>query len=140
MGVSNPRAQLPESIPGGIALDGVYVGPSVAAALDGAVGAAIETGTWADALPLLPSVLSAGDAAALLGTCPALRCAKSVEGEPATQTAFHRAITVWGIWFRNFYMDHSCLVDSQAMLTAFLCSVPNLLHVCHARCIPLRQV
>ncbi len=100
MGISNSVSHLRSAFPDGIPLDSAFVSPALAAALEAAVedavaggggggaggGGAGGGGGWVDVGPLLPSVLSAADVAALLQRVGVLR---EQERKPARERKAH---------------------------------------------------
>ena len=74
-GIANPRQHVQGAFPGGIALETVFVNPSLLQQLDAAVEDAITSASWCDVQALLPPVLTAADAGALLGHSPQLQAA-----------------------------------------------------------------
>ncbi|EFJ45906.1 hypothetical protein VOLCADRAFT_105788 [Volvox carteri f. nagariensis] len=97
LGISNERSYLRGTFPDGLPLESAFVSPSLLAALEAAVedvAAAASTGSgvgsggggWVDVAPLLPSVLSEADVAALLGRIPLLR---DQERRPAKERKVH---------------------------------------------------
>ncbi|KAL6598610.1 hypothetical protein ACP70R_046309 [Stipagrostis hirtigluma subsp. patula] len=62
LAIPHPKQYLEARYPDGIALDAVFVHPSVIDMLDAAVGDAIENGHWIDSLSVLPSYISGPDA------------------------------------------------------------------------------
>ena len=72
-GITNPKAHLESLFPGGMALVGAYVAPSLVEQLDAAAEEALGAGSWADCAPLAPAALAGGDAAELVARCPAVQ-------------------------------------------------------------------
>ncbi|GAB4816872.1 hypothetical protein N2152v2_003918 [Parachlorella kessleri] len=68
-GIAAPRQFLPQHFPDGIALDSAFVAPSVVDQVEACAEEALQAGSWCDVQPVLPSILSTSDAAALLGRC-----------------------------------------------------------------------
>ncbi|KXZ55512.1 hypothetical protein GPECTOR_2g1061 [Gonium pectorale] len=100
MGISGERAYLRSAFPDGIPLESAFVAPSLLASLEAAVEEAVAAGAgWVDVGPLLPSALSAGDVAALLGRVPLL---KEAERKPARERKAHVVGRGWwgigGTW------------------------------------------
>ncbi|KAF6993216.1 hypothetical protein CFC21_010139 [Triticum aestivum] len=76
--IPHPKQYLEARYPDGIALEAVFVHPSVVDMLDAAVGDAIENGQWIDSLSILPSYISGPDATKILSLCPSFqKAAKS---------------------------------------------------------------
>ncbi|XP_066361700.1 E3 UFM1-protein ligase 1 homolog isoform X2 [Miscanthus floridulus] len=73
LAIPQPKQFLEARYPDGIALDAVFVHPSVVDMLDTAVGDAIENGHWIDSLSVLPSYISGPDATKILSICPSLQ-------------------------------------------------------------------
>jgi hypothetical protein len=73
LGVNNARAHLEGLFPEGIPLQTAFVAPTLIQQLDAAVEEALESNSWVDCLPLVPSVLSATDAVDLLARCPSVK-------------------------------------------------------------------
>lgn len=73
MGIANEKNYLKGAFPEGIALETAFVGPLLLSQLEAAVEDALSGGTWVDVAPLLPSVLTAADASALLSRVPQLQ-------------------------------------------------------------------
>ncbi|CAN6340226.1 unnamed protein product [Urochloa humidicola] len=73
LAIPQPKQYLEARYPDGIALDAVFVHPSVVDMLDTAVGDAIENGHWIDSLSVLPSYISGPDATKILSICPSLQ-------------------------------------------------------------------
>ncbi|KAJ1261325.1 hypothetical protein BS78_09G020700 [Paspalum vaginatum] len=73
LAIPQPKQYLEARYPDGIALDAVFVHPSVVDMLDTAVGDAIENGHWIDSLSVLPSYISGSDATKILSICPSLQ-------------------------------------------------------------------
>lgn len=90
MGISNTASHLRSAFPDGIPLDSAFVSPALAAALEAAVEDAVTggggSGGWVDVGPLLPSVLSAADVAALMQRVGVLR---DQERKPAKERKAH---------------------------------------------------
>ena len=74
-GIANPRQHLQSTFPGGIALETVFVNPSLLQQLDAALEDAIASASWCDLQALLPPVLTAADVGALLGHSSPLQAA-----------------------------------------------------------------
>ena len=74
-GIANPRQHVQSAFPGGIALETVFVNPSLLQQLDVAVEDAITSASWCDVQALLAPVLTAADVGALLGHSPQLQAA-----------------------------------------------------------------
>ncbi|KAL3684082.1 hypothetical protein R1sor_002104 [Riccia sorocarpa] len=74
--ISQPKTYLQEKYPEGIALETVFIHPSLTSVLDAATEEAISGGGWIDALPLVPTSSSKSDAALLLNLCPSVIKAK----------------------------------------------------------------
>ncbi|KAM3400017.1 hypothetical protein ACQJBY_005105 [Aegilops geniculata] len=78
LAIPQPKQYLEARYPDGIALEAVFVHPSVVDMLDAAVGDAIENGQWIDSLSILPSYISGPDATKILSLCPSFqKAAKS---------------------------------------------------------------
>ena len=60
-------AHLAATLPGGVTLEGAYVGPAVLAAVEAAAAAGLVSGAWADVHASVPPSLTRSDTAALLG-------------------------------------------------------------------------
>ncbi|KAF0924068.1 hypothetical protein E2562_008395 [Oryza meyeriana var. granulata] len=73
LAIPQPKQYLEARYPDGIALDAVFVHPSVVDMLDAALGDAIENGQWIDALSVLPSYITGPDATKILSLCPSLQ-------------------------------------------------------------------
>ncbi|OEL20865.1 E3 UFM1-protein ligase 1-like protein [Dichanthelium oligosanthes] len=73
LAIPQPKQYLEARYPDGIALDAVFVHPSVVDMLDTAVGDAIENGHWIDSLSVLPSYINGPDATKILSICPSLQ-------------------------------------------------------------------
>uniref|UniRef100_A0A0E0KXT3 E3 UFM1-protein ligase 1 homolog n=1 Tax=Oryza punctata TaxID=4537 RepID=A0A0E0KXT3_ORYPU len=73
LAIPQPKQYLEARYPDGIALEAVFVHPSVVDMLDAAVGDTIENGQWIDALPVLPSYITGPDATKILSLCPSLQ-------------------------------------------------------------------
>ena len=87
-GIANPRQHMQSAFPGGIALDTVFVNPSLLQQLDAAVEDAITSASWCDLQALLPPMLTAADVGALLGHSSQLQAAGGHRGfEARTQKA-----------------------------------------------------
>ncbi|KAG6541195.1 hypothetical protein Mapa_017429 [Marchantia paleacea] len=74
--ISQPKTYLQDKYPEGIALETVFIHPSITSVLDAASEEAIVGGGWFDALPLVPTSFSSADAALLLSLCPSVIKAK----------------------------------------------------------------
>ncbi|KAL5230592.1 hypothetical protein ABZP36_029368 [Zizania latifolia] len=72
LAIPQPKQYLEARYPDGIALEAVFVHPSVVDMLDTAVGDAIDNGQWIDSLSVLPSYISGPDATKILSLCPSL--------------------------------------------------------------------
>uniref|UniRef100_A0A0D9WC36 E3 UFM1-protein ligase 1 homolog n=1 Tax=Leersia perrieri TaxID=77586 RepID=A0A0D9WC36_9ORYZ len=81
LAIPQPKQYLETRYPDGIALEAVFVHPSVVDMLDAAVGDAIENGQWIDALSVLPSYITGPDATKILSLCPSLQ--KAVKSSKA---------------------------------------------------------
>lgn len=92
LGVSNARTHLVGLFPEGIPLQSAFVAPSLIEQLNAAVEEALDSKSWMDCLPLVPSVLSAADAADLLARCP---CVKTL-GESHIQPLCNMKVLGWG--------------------------------------------
>ncbi|KAM0911298.1 hypothetical protein ACQ4PT_013564 [Festuca glaucescens] len=78
LAIPQPKQYLEARYPDGIALEAIFVHPSVVNMLDAAVGDAIENGQWIDSLSVLPSYISGPDATKILSLCPSFqKAAKS---------------------------------------------------------------
>ncbi|XP_047095746.1 E3 UFM1-protein ligase 1 homolog isoform X1 [Lolium rigidum] len=78
LAIPQPKQYLEARYPDGIALEAIFVHPSVVDMLDAAVGDAIENGQWIDSLSVLPSYISGPDATKILSLCPSFqKAAKS---------------------------------------------------------------
>ncbi|XP_039798994.1 E3 UFM1-protein ligase 1 homolog isoform X7 [Panicum virgatum] len=73
LAIPQPKQYLEARYPDGIALDAVFVHPSVVDMLDTAVGDAIDNGHWIDSLSVLPSYITGPDATRILSICPSLQ-------------------------------------------------------------------
>uniref|UniRef100_A0A0D9ZTH2 E3 UFM1-protein ligase 1 homolog n=1 Tax=Oryza glumipatula TaxID=40148 RepID=A0A0D9ZTH2_9ORYZ len=78
LAIPQPKQYLEARYPDGIALEAVFVHPSVVDMLDAAVGDTIENGQWIDALSVLPSYITGPDATKILSLCPSLQKAIKV--------------------------------------------------------------
>ncbi|KAM0911299.1 hypothetical protein ACQ4PT_013564 [Festuca glaucescens] len=79
LAIPQPKQYLEARYPDGIALEAIFVHPSVVNMLDAAVGDAIENGQWIDSLSVLPSYISGPDATKILSLCPSFqKAAKSI--------------------------------------------------------------
>ncbi|KQK07769.1 E3 UFM1-protein ligase 1 homolog [Brachypodium distachyon] len=81
LAIPQPKQYLEARYPDGIALEAVFIRPSVVDMLDAAVGDAIENGHWIDSLSVLPSYISGPDATKILSLCPSLQ--KAVKSSKA---------------------------------------------------------
>lgn len=70
--MAQERQYLKNTFPDGIALETAFIAPTTLTQLEAAVEEAVASGSWTDVAPLLPSVLTPADAAALLSLVPAL--------------------------------------------------------------------
>ncbi|KAI3438673.1 hypothetical protein D9Q98_001094 [Chlorella vulgaris] len=82
-GIPSARPFLAEHFPDGIALDSAYLSPAVVDQVEAAVEEALAAGGWCDITPHAPSILSAGDTAALLSRCQAVTGAVAATGGAA---------------------------------------------------------
>uniref|UniRef100_A0A383VL45 E3 UFM1-protein ligase 1 homolog n=1 Tax=Tetradesmus obliquus TaxID=3088 RepID=A0A383VL45_TETOB len=71
-GISNEKAYLKQSFPEGLALESVYVSPSVVSQAEAAVDEALRNGAWLDVATVLPPSLALQDVAQLLAKCGGL--------------------------------------------------------------------
>ena len=71
LGVANAQQHLLGLSPDGIALQSAFVAPAQVQQLDAAIEEAVDTDSWVDCLPLVPSVLSTADTVDLLSKVPA---------------------------------------------------------------------
>jgi len=71
LGVANAQQHLLGLFPDGIALQSAFVAPAQVQQLDAAIEEAVDTDSWVDCLPLVPSVLSTADTVDLLSKVPA---------------------------------------------------------------------
>ncbi|WIA08065.1 hypothetical protein OEZ85_007531 [Tetradesmus obliquus] len=71
-GISNEKAYLKQSFFEGLALESVYVSPSVVSQAEAAVDEALRNGAWLDVATVLPSSLALQDVAQLLAKCGGL--------------------------------------------------------------------
>ncbi|GIM08278.1 hypothetical protein Vretimale_12254 [Volvox reticuliferus] len=103
LGISNERAYLRSTFPDGLPLESAFVAPSLLATLEAAVDEVATAATaaaggsaagcgWVDLGPLLPSILSEADVAALLGRVPLLR---EQERRPIKERKVH---VIGGAW------------------------------------------
>ncbi|KAG1674314.1 hypothetical protein FOA52_013503, partial [Chlamydomonas sp. UWO 241] len=72
LGFSDAKAYLSGKFTDGLALESMFVAPSLLGQVDAAAEEVISTGGWADLGPLLPPALSPGDVSALLAKAPSL--------------------------------------------------------------------
>eukprot|EP00850_Spirogloea_muscicola_P017439 SM000150S01698 [mRNA] locus=s150:5550:10970:- [translate_table: standard] len=86
LAVAQPKQHLQATYSDGVALDTVFVHPSIISQLDAAIEEAVIQSTWCDAAPLLPSSFSFADMAKLIKMCPSLQNAQK-EGKPAVVLA-----------------------------------------------------
>jgi len=101
LAIPQPKQFLEARYPDGIALDAVFVHPSVVDMLDTAVGDAIENGHWIDSLSVLPSYISGPDATKILSICPSLQKAiKSSKAVVFGESCVFSNIFIKGIFDR----------------------------------------
>eukprot|EP00850_Spirogloea_muscicola_P011329 SM000070S21295 [mRNA] locus=s70:98473:103870:+ [translate_table: standard] len=86
LGVVQPKQHLQARYSDGVALDTVFVHPSIISQLDAAIEEAVIQSTWCDAAPLLPSSFSVADMAKIIKLCPSLQNAQK-DGKPAALLA-----------------------------------------------------
>eukprot|EP00850_Spirogloea_muscicola_P000074 SM000001S04476 [mRNA] locus=s1:439796:445141:+ [translate_table: standard] len=86
LGVAQPKQHLQATYSDGVALDTVFVHPSIISQLDAAIEEVVIQSTWCDAAPLLPSSFSVADMARIIKMCPSLQNAQK-DGKPAVLLA-----------------------------------------------------
>ncbi|KAF8666865.1 hypothetical protein HU200_053385 [Digitaria exilis] len=101
LAIPQPKQYLEARYPDGIALDAVFVHPSVVDMLDTAVGDAIENGQWIDSLSVLPSYITGPDATKILSICPSLQKAiKSSKAVVFGESCVFSSVFIKGIFDR----------------------------------------
>jgi hypothetical protein len=65
-GVNNPAQYLAQAFPEGLALSSAFVAPTVSHQVEAAVEDAVQSGSWCDVITVVPSALTASDAAQVL--------------------------------------------------------------------------
>ncbi|OVA03560.1 E3 UFM1-protein ligase 1 [Macleaya cordata] len=73
LAIPQPKQYLQSRYPEGIALDTVFVHPSMIEMLDAAAEDAIEHNSWIDSLSVLPAFVGSQDAYKLLSLCPSVQ-------------------------------------------------------------------
>nr|XP_010937739.1 E3 UFM1-protein ligase 1 homolog isoform X1 [Elaeis guineensis] len=73
LAIPQPKQYLQSRYPEGIALDAVFVHPSLVEMLDAAIEDAVEHGNWIDTLSVLPAYIGGQDVSKILSLCPAVQ-------------------------------------------------------------------
>ncbi|XP_038988992.1 E3 UFM1-protein ligase 1 homolog isoform X2 [Phoenix dactylifera] len=73
LAMPQPKQYLQSRYPEGIALDGVFVHPSLVEMLDAAIEDAVEHGNWIDTLSVLPAYIGGQDVSKILSLCPSVQ-------------------------------------------------------------------
>ncbi|XP_020691309.1 E3 UFM1-protein ligase 1 homolog isoform X1 [Dendrobium catenatum] len=73
LAIVQPKQYLQSRYPEGIALDSIFIHPSMVEMLNAAIQDAIEHGNWIDALSLLPECVGSQDVLKILSLCPSVQ-------------------------------------------------------------------